>query len=94
MQPSSVAFYIMKNLAKKISLKRENSKITVSRIALLGMLLAVLIAFKFALGFVPGIEVISFLFIILGIILPVFDLALLLVSFNIGVLAIYGFGSW
>ena len=94
MQPSSVAFYIMKKLVNTLKVKRDSKRISVSRIALLGMLLALLITFKFVLGFVPGIEIISFLFIILGILLPVFDLTLLLVCFNLGVLIMYGFGAW
>ena len=80
----------MKTIANKI---KNRKKMTVSRIALLGMLLALLISLKFAFGFVPGIEAVSFMFIILGIILPIIDLSLLLIAFNAGVLAIYGFGT-
>lgn len=69
-------------------------RITVPRIAILGMLLALLIALKYALGFIPGIEVISFMFIFLGIFLPVVDIMLLVAAFNVLVMVIYGFGSW
>lgn len=69
-------------------------KITVPRIAVLGMLLALMIALQYALSFVPGIEVISFLFIFLGIFLPFVDLLFLIASFNILILVIHGFGSW
>ncbi len=69
-------------------------KITPQRIALLGMFLALLIVFKYAFGFVPGIETTTFLFIILGIFLPILDLSILIASFNLIVLAIYGVGYW
>lgn len=69
-------------------------RITVPRVAILGMLLALLIALKYTLGFIPGIEVISFMFIFLGIFLPAIDLLLLIASFNVLVVVIYGFGSW
>lgn len=69
-------------------------RITVPRVAMLGMILALMITLKYALGFIPGIELISFMFIFLGIFLPVVDLLLLIASFNILVVVIYGFGSW
>lgn len=69
-------------------------RITVPRVAILGMLLALLVAFKYVLGFVPGIEIISFMFIFLGIFLPILDLSLLIISFNVMILVLYGFGTW
>ncbi len=69
-------------------------KITPQRIALMGMFLALLIVFKYAFGFVPGIETTTFLFIILGIFLPILDLSILIASFNLIIIAIYGVGYW
>lgn len=74
--------------------KLRPKRITVPRVAMLGMLLALMITLKYALGFIPGIELISFMFIFLGIFLPVVDLLLLIASFNILIVVIYGFGSW
>lgn len=74
--------------------KFRPQRITVPRIAILGMILALMIALKYAFGFVPGIEVISFMFIFLGIFLPVVDLLFLIAAFNILIVVIYGFGSW
>ncbi len=68
--------------------------ITPNRIAVMGILLALLITLKYALGFIPGIEVVSFVFIIFGIFLPTLDLALMIICFNLLIIAIYGFGSW
>lgn len=64
------------------------------RIVILGMLLALLITFKYLLGFIPGLELITFFFIFFGIFLPIIDLFLLIVSFNLLVLVMYGFGIW
>lgn len=69
-------------------------KITVPRIAILGMLLALMVTLKYALGFIPGVEVISFMFIFLGVFLPIVDLLFLIASFNLLILVIYGFGAW
>ncbi len=69
-------------------------KLTPARVAILGMLLALLIAFKFILGFVPGVEIVSFTFIFVALFLPFVDLILLVSAFNFLILAIYGFGTW
>lgn len=68
--------------------------ISVKRIAILGMLLALFIAVKYAFAFVPGIEGVSFLFITCALFLPFVDLVLLLISFNFLVLTTTGFGTW
>ncbi len=73
---------------------RKALKITPPRVALLGIFLALLIVFKYAFGFVPGIETTTFLFIIFGIFLPILDLSILIASFNLIILAIYGIGYW
>ncbi len=67
---------------------------TPARVAVLGLLLALMIVLKYSLGFVPGIEVISFMFIMLGIFLPAIDLILLISAFNALILVLYGFGNW
>ncbi|NQZ29509.1 MAG: hypothetical protein HRT98_03940 [Mycoplasmatales bacterium] len=79
-----------------INLKEEifGNRITPARVAILGMLLALLITFKFILGFVPGIEIVSFTFIFVALFLPLFDLVLLVSAFNFLILAVYGFGTW
>ncbi len=68
--------------------------ITPLRVATLGMLLALTMTLKYVFGFVPGIEVVSFLFIIVGIFLPLMDLLLLIAAFNFLIVTIYGFGLW
>lgn len=74
--------------------KEKWARISVARVAILGMFLALLITFKYALGFIPGVEIVSFMFIVFGMFLPVFDLALLVVCFNLLIVVIYGFGGW
>ena len=49
---------------------------------------------KYIFGFIPGVEIITFLFIIFGIVLPILDLSLLIISFNLVVVILYGFGPW
>ncbi|CAM9100056.1 hypothetical protein [Mycoplasma todarodis] len=80
-------------MKEKTTLKKA-FKITPQRIALLGMFLALLLVFKYAFGFVPGIETTTFLFIIFGIFLPILDLSILIASFNLIIIAIYGVGYW
>ncbi|CAM9129412.1 hypothetical protein MYMA111404_02700 [Mycoplasma marinum] len=70
------------------------NKLTPTRVAIMGMLLALLVVFKFIFAFVPGVEVITFAFIFLALFLPLLDLVLLVTAFNFLVLALYGFGSW
>ncbi len=70
------------------------NRITPARVAILGMLLALLVTFKFILGFVPGVEIVSFTFIFVALFLPLIDLVLLVSAFNLLMLAIYGFGTW
>ncbi len=83
------------NKSNVINNKKERSgKLTISRITILGMFLGILITVKYALGFVPGIEMVSFLFIVMGLFLPVLDLGLLVICFNLLVIVIYGFGTW
>lgn len=80
-----------------ITEKKEKSswaRISVARVAVLGMFLALLIAFKYALGFIPGVEIVSFMFIVFGMFLPILDLTLLVVCFNLLIVVIYGFGGW
>lgn len=69
-------------------------RITIKRIAILGLFLALLTTLKYALGFIPGIEVVTFMFVTLALILPILDLVLLIVCFNLLVIAMYGFGAW
>ncbi len=73
---------------------REKNRITVKRIAILGFLLALIIALKYAFGNIAGVEAVSFMFVVCGIFLPVIDLGLLVISFNLMVMAIYGAGAW
>ena len=78
----------------KFNKMNNSQKLTPSRVALLGMLLALMIALKYAFGFLAGIEFITFMFIFLGIFLPVLDLFLLIFCFNFLIAIIYGFGFW
>lgn len=84
----------MKTLLLGIKKRLQIPRLSVVRITILGMFLALMIALKYAFGFVPGVELISFFFVFLGIFLPVFDLLLLISAFNFLILALYGFGLW
>ncbi|TCG11454.1 hypothetical protein [Mycoplasma todarodis] len=81
-------------MTTSIKEKIFGSRITPARVAILGMLLALLVTFKFILGFVPGVEIVSFTFIFVALFLPLIDLVLLVSAFNLLMLAIYGFGTW
>ena len=69
-------------------------RLTTKRICLLSLLLGIMIIAKYIFGFIPGVEIITFLFIVFGIVLPILDLSLLIISFNIIVVIMYGFGPW
>lgn len=69
-------------------------QLSIKRISILGLFLSILITLKYVFGFIPGIECVSFLFIVFGIFLPMLDLTLLVISFNILVMVVYGFGTW
>ena len=75
-------------------IKKINNRISVKRISLLGLFLAITFTAKITFGFVPGIEIVSFLFIMFGIFLPLLDLLLLITCFNLLVAIFYGFGTW
>ncbi|MCP4336917.1 MAG: hypothetical protein GY679_03685 [Mycoplasma sp.] len=81
----------MKNKKKNF---KEIIQLTPKRISVLGIFLSLLLVFKYIFGFVPGIETTTFFFVIFGIFLPILDLTLLLVSFNLSLLAIYGISYW
>ena len=74
--------------------KKKRIRISTNRIAILGLFLAVMFALKWGLGFIPGLEVVSFFFIIFSLFLPLLDLAILVVCFNMLVAIVYGIGSW
>lgn len=84
----------MKTFLTNIKAHFQVKRLSTVRITILGMFLALMIALKYLLGFIPGIELISFFFIIFGIFLPVVDLLLLISAFNFLILALYGFGLW
>ncbi len=80
---------------KNIFYKIKNNNITAKRIVLISVFLSILVISKYIFGFVPGIETTTFLFVIFGIFLPLMDLSLLIIAFNLTVLIIYGFtNSW
>jgi hypothetical protein len=69
------------------------AKLSVYRVAILGVLLSLMIALKYFFGFLPGIEFITFSFAFIGLFLPLLDLFVLLSSFILLVMAMYGFGT-
>lgn len=66
----------------------------IKKIAISSILTALLVAIKYALGFLPGVELTTFLVISYALFLPLSISSLTIVSsiFIIGI--IYGFGTW
>lgn len=88
------------NKLKSIFFTKKNnqyyffSKFSSVRIAFLGVYLALMVALKYLLGFIVGIELITFMFVIAGLYLPTKDGLILVIAFNLMVMAMYGAGTW
>lgn len=88
------------NKLKSIFFPKKNNKyyyfpkFSSVRIAFLGVYLALMVALKYLLGFIVGIELITFMFVIAGLYLPMKDGLILVIAFNLMVMAMYGAGTW
>lgn len=63
-------------------------------IALAAVLTALVIVVKYALGFIPGVEVVTMMIVIISILLPLKISLITTISFIGAVGLIYGIGSW
>lgn len=72
----------------------NSTKLSAKKITTISLLSAILVVFKFALGFIPGIEIVTSLFLIYAIFLPYKESLIVVFIFNIFNLVFYGFGFW
>ncbi len=71
-----------------------NTKINIKKISFIAVYLSIIFVSKIIFGTISGVEIVTSLFIFAGMVFEIPMLLLLVTSFNLMMIPIYGIGTW